>query len=378
MHRLAAALAVLVVASGCNPAVRIGVVTPDSGAAAAYGASVLSGIKLALDDRRVTRVVPWGLEVAFRDSASDPARAASAAEALYEGGALLIIGGVTSAEAKVMIPVADRMACVLLSPSASAPDLAGRSPYFFRVYPSDELEGVRAADFLVRTRGARRVVVVQEDNDYTRGLLPVFVGELGSLGAQVVDSVRVSEEGWKAHLREAIVHHAPDGVYICGYGDTILAALRMLRSLGFKGTICTTSAFNAASVLLRAGPLAEGVFFPLASLNVSSRQEPTHTFVSRYRKIYNLTPDIYAAHGYDAAVAAVDALAGLDKRTGAALASRLRSLAGLRGVMGPITFDDKGNIKRSLSDHWIHDGKVEDFDAFLQSSGDHPAPGGRR
>ena len=378
MERLAAALAVVAVAAGCNPAARIGVVVPESGEAAPYGASVKSGVKLALDDPRLTRLVPQGLEVMFRDSGSDPTRAASAAEALFEGGALVVIGGVTSAEAKVMIPVADRMRRVLLSPSASAPDLAGRSPFFFRVYPSDELEGVKAADFLTLVRRARSVLVVQEDNDYTRGLLPVFVGELTSRGARVVGPVRLDERGWQAQLRDAVVRRSPDGVYVCGYGDAILAALRVLRGLAYRGTICTTSAFNAGAVLTRAGPLAEGVFFPLASLDMRSAAEPAATFVARYRAAYGLTPGIYAAHGYDAALAAVYALAGVGERTGAAVARQLRLLADRRGVMGPIAFDEYGNIKHSLRNHWIRNGRVEDFDTYRDQATPRPAPGGAR
>lgn len=160
MKRLAAALMVLILAGGCNPAVRIGIVLPETGAAAVYGASVKSGVKLAFDIGQAKGWAPQGLEVFYRDSGSDPTRAAGAAEALFEDGALLVIGGVTSAEAKAMIPVADRMGRVLLSPSASAPELAGRSPNFFRVYPSDELEGVKAADFLVLVGGAHRKSVV--------------------------------------------------------------------------------------------------------------------------------------------------------------------------------------------------------------------------
>ena len=275
-----------------------------------------------------------------------------------------------------MIPVANRLGRVLLSPSASAPELAGRSPYFFRVYPSDDLEGVKAADFLVVVRGVRTVLILQEDNDYTRGLLPIFVGELGGHGARVVSSVRLSEGGWETLLREAVTRHPPDGVYVCGYGEAILGALRVLRSAGFRGTICTTSAFNTASVLQRAGSLAEGIFFPLASLDVTSQQEPVHTFVSRYRKIYNLLPDIYAAHGYDAALAAGFALRGLSERTGAAVASRLRALGGTSGVMGPLAFDDYGNIRHSLRNHWIHAGRVEDYDSYLQRGREQPASGG--
>ncbi len=377
MMRRAAALAVLVAAGGCNPPLRIGVVVPETGEAAVYGASVKSGVKLAFDEAQSARKAPQGLEVIYRDSGSDPTRAASAAEALFEGGAVIVIGGVTSAEAKVMIPAADRAERVLLSPSASAPNLAGRSPFFFRVYPSDELEGVKAADFLATTRGARTVLVLQEDNDYTRGLLPVFLGEYTSRGGRVTGSIRLDDAGWHAQVREAIDRRPPDGVYVCGYGEAILAGLRTLRSLGFRGTICTTSAFSAASLLARAASLAEGVFFPLAGFDVTSQREPVRSFVQNYVATYNLVPDIYAAHGYDAALAALAALKGLQEPTGRAVAARLRALAGVAGVTtGAVAFDDEGNIVQSLRDYWIHDGKVEEFDSSARPGGGRPSGGG--
>ena len=376
MMRRAAALAVLMAAGGCNPPLRIGVVIPETGDAAVYGASVKSGVKLAFDDAQAGGRAPQGLEVVYRDSGSDPTRAASAAEALFESGAVLVIGGVTSAEAKVMIPVADRAGRVLLSPSASAPNLSGRSPFFFRVYPSDELEGVKAADFLALTRRVRTVLVLQEDNDYTRGLLPVFVGEFTSRGGRITGSVRVDDAGWHVQVREALAHHAPDGVYVCGYGETILAGLRLLRSLGYRGTICTTSAFSAASLLARAGSLAEGVFFPLAGIDVTSQREPLRSFVRSYRATYNLVPDIYAAHGYDASLAALAALKGPGQPTGREVARRLRALSGLAGVTGAIAFDDEGDIVHTLGDYWVHHGKVEDYDSFVRSGDGRPARGG--
>jgi len=373
--RRAAALALLAAVSGCNPPLRIGVVLPEEGAAAVYGASVKSGVRLAFDGAIAAGTAPPGLEVLYRDSGSDPTRAASAAEAVFESGATVVIGGVTSAEAKALIPVADRVGVVVLSPSASAPDLARRSRLFFRVYPSDELEGVKAADFLLLVRSARTVLVLQEDNDYTRGLLPVFVREFGSRGGRVTGSVRLDEPNWQAQVRGMLGGNPPDGVYICGYGEAILGALRLLRSVGFRGTVCTTSAFSAGSLLARAASLAEGVFFPLASLDTASPNEPIRSFVKRYQAAYNLMPDIYAAHGYDAALAVLAAVSGLEERSGASVARRLHALSGLVGVMGPLAFDEDGNIRHTLRNHWIHNGKVEDFDSALER--DHHGGGGR-
>jgi len=373
--RCAAALALAVAVSGCNPPLRVGVVVPEKGAAAVYGASVKSGVRLAFDEAVASGSAPPGLEVVYRDSGSDPARAASAAEALYEGGAPIVIAGVTSAEAKALIPVAERARSVLLSPSASAPDLAHMSRFFFRVYPSDELEGVKAADFLALVRRARTVLVLQEDNDYTRGLLPVFVRELGSRGGRITGPVRLDEGGWQAQARGMLGGGAPDGVYICGYGEAILGALRLLRSVGYRGTVCTTSAFSAGSLLARAASLAEGVFVPLAGIDTASHDEPIRSFVERYRATYRLTPDIYAAHGYDAALAVLAALRGQGERSGDAVARRLRALDSVAGVTGPLAFDEDGNIRRALRDHWIHNGRIEEFDAALER--EHPGGGGR-
>ncbi len=366
MMRRAAALALLVAVGGCNSPLRVGVVLPEKGAAAVYGASVKSGVRLGFADAFASGGAPPGLEVVYRDSGSDPARAAGAAEALYESGAPVVIAGVTSAEAKALIPVADRQGAVLLSPSASAPDLARVSRFFFRVYPSDELEGVKAADFLTLVRRARTVLVLQEDNDYTRGLLPVFVREFGSRGGRVAGSVRLDEAGWQGQVRGMLGPGAPDGVYICGYGEAILGALRLLRSMGYRGTMCTTSAFSVGALLARAASLAEGVFFPLASVDTASQKEPVRSFVRRYRAAYSLTPDVYAAHGYDAALAVLAALRGGGERSGAAVAQRLRSLSGIEGVTGPLAFDEVGNIRRALRNQWIHNGRIEDYDAVLE------------
>ncbi len=365
----AVALLGVLVATACSRRLLVGIVLPESGEAAVYGAAIKSGLKIAFDDAVAARTAPEGLQVEYRDTASDPAQAASILAAVYDDGALVVIGGVTSAEANAMIPVAEKWERVLLSPSASAPDLAKRSMYFLRVFPSDDLEGVKAADLLAITRNARTALIVQEDNAYSRGLLPVFVGEYQNQGGRVVGSVRTADPGWDRQVREVLATLQPAAVYICGYGDAIIEALHVVRSTGFAGTICTTSAINAASLLQRAGQLAEGVFLPLSGFDVTSRQEPTRTFVARYRDVYNMTPDIYAAHGYDAALVCLYALQGPRTRNSGEVQVRMKGLSEKRGVTGPLAFDDYGNIKHYPRSHWIRGGKVEDYDAYLESAG---------
>lgn len=353
------AVCAVVGATGCQPRLQIGVVLPETGAAAAYGTSIKSGIALAVEDLRASQPALQNLEVNFRDSGSDAARAAAAAEALLERDALLLIGGVTSAEAKAMIPVADRWQKVLLSPSASAPALTRISTYFFRVFPSDELEGVAAADLITGVLRHQTVLIVAEASEYTRGLLPVFVGQLRTRGGQIVGNVGSETASWETELKSTLKKTHPEAAYLCGYEQFILRALRVLRAAGFAGTVATTSAVNTASLLQRAGPEVEGVVFPLVSTDLSSDRVQTRRFVERYRRVYNLQPDVYAGHGYDAALAAGLALAESRGGRQGNVRACLRALKDRQGVMGALDFDAHGNVRHTLGLYRIRRGRVE-------------------
>jgi branched-chain amino acid transport system substrate-binding protein len=355
---LVSALLLALAGSACSNKVIVGVVLPETGDASAYGTSEKTGAKLAFDQIVGEHKAPEGLEVVYRDTASNPTRAADEADALYKEGALIIIGGATSPEAKVMTRVADKYGRILLSPSASSPDLATKGGWFFRMFPSDDQEGVAAAEFLVRDRKISTVLVIKEDVTYTQGLLPVFTSELAKLGGKVIGTITIGEPNWEKMLAASLASLKPNALYVCGYGEQILAAMVEVRNDSFAGTVCTTSAISTVDLVWRGGKLVEGVFFPMAFVDLTSTQEPIAGFVKRYRSTYNVAADIYAAHGYDAALATLDALASPSPKSASELRSRLLSLGNKGGVTGAFNFSDDGNIHRPLRIYTIKEGKV--------------------
>ena len=361
MRRFAlfAILTLALLGSACSSKIIVGVVLPETGEASAYGTSVKSGAKLAFDQAAAAHTLPAGLEVVYQDTGSNPTKGADLADALYKRGALIVIGGATSPEAKVMTRVANKYGRMLLSPSASTPDLTTKGGWFYRVYPSDEGEGVKAAQFLVQDRKAKNVLVIKEEIQYTQGLLPVFTTELVKLGGRVVGTVSVSEPNWERVVTASLANLKPDALYVCGYGESILAAMVEVRNTSYAGTICTTSAISTVDLVWRGGKLVEGMFFPMVMVDMTSTKEPTAGFLTRYREAYNLQADIYAAHGYDAALATLYALAAPAPKSAAELRSRFLTLGSKIGVTGPMNFDDTGNITEPLYVHWIREGKVE-------------------
>src|SRR4051812_7793 len=76
---------------------------------------------------------------------------------------------------------------VMLSPSASSPDLSGLNSYVFRVCPTDLSHGTQLARYARQTLRARRVGVLYVDDDYGRGLRLSFAAEFRRLGGAIVE-----------------------------------------------------------------------------------------------------------------------------------------------------------------------------------------------
>lgn len=355
--------------SGCNSKPVVGVILPTTGAAASYGESIESGVRLALSDARERNQLPEGFEIHWADSGSDPARAAAELQKMVtERDVKLVIGGATSAEAIAMLPVLDDLRLVCLSPSASAPGLAQRSKYFFRIYPSDELEGHTAANFLFNRLQQTRLLMLTGDTEYTRGILPEFLKQYEeSLGGEIVASIAVDEDGWQQRATDAISGGGIGAAYIVGYAEEILEGVMFLRESGFPGRIVTTSAFYSGDVIREAGEAAVGILFPLPPFDRTSEKEPVLSFVNRYMDTYSRAPDVFAAHGYDAMQLTIEALRfAKPPETLEILKAFNFGVAEMMGVTGPILFDDHGDVKHYPKMFIVQEGQVLTYQRYLE------------
>ena len=354
--------------SGCYNKPVVGVIMPTSGEAASYGESIESGVRLALSDARERNQLPEGFEVLWADTGSDPAQAAIELQKMVtERDVKLVIVGATSAEAIAMLPVLDDLEVICLSPSASAPGLAQRSKFFFRIYPSDELEGHTAANFLFERLDQERVLLLQGDTEYTRGILPEFLKQFEeSLGGEVVASIAVEEEGWQQRAADAIAGGGIEAVYIVGYAEEIFEGVVFLRESGFTGRIVTTSAIYIGDVIREAGEAAEGVLFPLPPFDRTSEKEPVLSFVNRYMDTYGRAPDVFAAHGFDAMQLTIEALRIANPpETMEILKAFNFGVTEMMGVTGPILFDDHGDVKHYPKMFIVHGGQVLTYQRYL-------------
>jgi branched-chain amino acid transport system substrate-binding protein len=350
--------------AACAPDPIVGVLTPETGPAGAYGHAVNNGIRLALDEAGDAGRLPRDFRLIEADTRSAPGLAATELRRLAEDlGVELVVGGVTTDEALALIPVVDDEKVVCLSPSASASSLTGKSPYFFRLFATDEIEGSTAARYLYDTRSARTVLVITDDSTFSRGLEAEFRQHYELLlGGTIVATIHDELEWWQRKATDMIHAHEPAAVYVVGHAEHILTTLELLDDIGYDGVRCTTSAVYLAELLDRGSAALEGVVFPLTALktcDLVNAAEPECPFVERYRSEFGGEPDFYAAHGYDAMRVALRAL--VEARTVDVAELRRYMRVGLQefdGVTGTIAFDERGDVRRYPTMHTIVNGRV--------------------
>ncbi len=254
-----------------------------------------------------------------------------------------------------------RRPVVMISPSASSPDLSGINPFVFRACPSDVSHGAQLARYARHMLNARRVGVMYLDDDYGRGLRLSFVGEFKRLGGEVIEedpmlSTTPSLEPYVTRLQQS------GGVDALMLATDLGGAQLALREMSRAGVHWTTLGGDALSGIEQSGPLAEGVRMSVAYL-VDQAGDRNAQFVAAYARAYpGERPDHRGATTYDIVhlLATVLRDAGPQRRAVRDRVARVgRDLPPFEGVTGRIAFDDRGDVPtKSVVIGTVREGRV--------------------
>ncbi len=413
----------LLLMAGCGPevpTVNFSVILPMTGPAGIYGEEIANGIQLRQD--RLTagdEQLAYNVVVEVIDSEGDAQQAASLLETAFST-SLAAIGGATSAEALAMVPVAEDADRVLVSPSASSPELSGASEYFYRLFPSAEIEASTMATFLRDRVNVQRLALVVEDSAFGTSLADSVEQVWGTELAGRVTFTPSSDQN--AMVEEALGYEA-DGIYVAASGAALAEAIQALRLAGFEGgdkRLATSSSLMIEAVLDAAGPAANDVYMTAPVFDVESPDEPTASFVADYREKFTdpaawtayqeavaederattalqgmdlgnpglaaareeaeaaaealaaaaealNTPSYYAGLGYDSMGVLIGALAELEViNVPSDFLKGMRAIRELPGVTGTIQFRETGDVQKFTRIYQIVDGKPVDFEQYWE------------
>jgi branched-chain amino acid transport system substrate-binding protein len=164
----------------------IGLMAPITGGAASIGGEQLNFATLALDTFNEQEGTSY--ELVEGDTQLDPGQASTVAQQFTaDEDVLAVVGPAGSQEVEAVGPAFATAELAFISPSATRTSLTeGEFPTFFRVIPTDAVQGPTDAEFIVGELDAQKVVIVEERTSYGQGLADAVSASLSEQGVEAV------------------------------------------------------------------------------------------------------------------------------------------------------------------------------------------------
>lgn len=292
-----------------NEPVQIGYLLALSGEAAVLGEEALQGVELAVADRNGT-VLSHNVVLVGVDTACSPTTMESAFQNLLTNEQLVgVIGPSCSDEARVAIPLTTAAGVVMLSPSATAPDLlTNLGGAFFRLAAANDHQAAVAAQFAYRHLGARTAATVHDGSEYTISLTRQFVQVFTELGGEIVVQERAfAGQSVVDELVAPLFAAQPDVLFMPLFGPEANLLVNRLREVDSSVSVAIIGADNllAPEFPLSAGAAVEGMYLTGTAVTGAAYEQ----FIVRWINAFDAEPVTpYHAHAYDAANLLLDAL----------------------------------------------------------------------
>ena len=121
------------------------------------------------------------------DTMLTPSVAVSKSQSIIASNAVAAIGPAGSQEVEAVGPLFGKAGMAFISGSATLPALAtsGDNPTFFRVVPDDDVQGTQDAHYIVRHLKPKAVLIIDDDEAYSQGLVKVMSPILAAAGIKV-------------------------------------------------------------------------------------------------------------------------------------------------------------------------------------------------
>ncbi len=349
-------LSVVIAAAGCfgGPPKLSGeaivyVVGPMSGDQAEGGQSMAGGARLRADEVNRAGGVLGGKRIIVRtlNDEADEEVAVDVAhqieQSVKNGDTVLgVIGHYNSGPTAAALPIYRNLGLVVVTPSASNPDLTkGGITTFFRVCATDSTQGPTAAKYMF-DQGWRTIALVHTDNAYALGLSSEFTAGLRGAGGQVAVDVRLKADAPTfADQIPMIKNASPQAVFFAGDFPDGITLVREMRKAGINVPILVSDANFVDQFIDELGATADGVL--LSTITPDPRVVAPKEWFQAFQKLEQRNPGIDSTTGFSAMQVLLAGVQKANQPNGNAVANAIRSLD-LKALVGPVKYDQHGDL----------------------------------
>lgn len=345
------------VSSGAKNAAKLGFTAALTGGAAAYGKSEEEGVRLAVEE--INKKGDFPIDLLVEDTKAVPADSMNATKKLIQEKVSMIIGPMTSNEAKATGPIIQNAKVPSLEISVTAENITDIGDCIFRnsVPESKNIpQTVKKTHKLLGYKTA--AILYAHDNEQHVTAQKYFQKTMEEEGVKVIDveTFGSKDSEYSAQLTN-IQHKAPDVIVVCSYYQEGSRILKKMREMGMDQPVLGDNGFVSPELGKMAGAAADNVYVS-SMWSTDRKDEKVQKFVENYTKAYGRAPDQFAASAYDGVYMAMDAMQRAGTTTDhKKIRDALAQMKDFKGVCGTFSFDEKRDPVVDLILMKMQDGK---------------------
>jgi branched-chain amino acid transport system substrate-binding protein len=362
----AAAFAAPAVLRAQGEPIKLGTLTPLTGAGGTYGPPMAKVAQAVVEEVNAAGgVLGRKVVVVSEDDQTNPDAAVRAARKLIDVDKVsAVIGTWASSVTTAVAPLCWESKTFLCTTSgADSITLLPHQGYLIRTQPNTVLQVTRTGDFLV-SLGAKKLFTLVPQTPFSQRTIDIMADIAkkagGTHGGLIYDDKKTT---YRTEVDQAL-RASPDAILAAGYTPDTVVLLKDLYRAGYKGKIIGQAYAINQKLIEQVGQpdVVENVYTYAPSVAEGSGA------LERVKKLSGLAnPDPYTSQVYDHVSMVLMAMAVAKDTTGTAIKDNIRKVSqgggkpvdnaidGLKaivagekvdysGASGPCDFDDKGNI----------------------------------
>ncbi len=269
-------------------------------------------------------------------------------ELVEQEGVVAVISNANSQQTAEAVPYVNQKKIVMLS-SATSVEFSKKKDYLFRVVPDCDITGIAFADYLNKNYPLSTYAGLFDTSDrsFTEAILKSMDKRLRAHGKNI-DPILPFDAN-RDNLRlfaEKVASYQPKGVIIAAASVETALLVQHLHRLGLQAQYFGTVWAHTYQLIEKGGLAIQGMI--LITHNTTLEENPFYQdYDRRFKERYHHPPGLYSIHPYES----VEILAQALLHTGgsaAGLPEALLSIQNFPGVLGDISFDAYGDVKRDL------------------------------
>lgn len=345
-----AGLAARHAAAQAGTTVTFGLSAPITGNMAQYGQDIRRGAELAIEQLNQARPIPdTSFALVVEDSKGDPQEAANVAQKFAaRGGITAVVGDFSSTACLAAAPIYQRAGIIMMTPTASHPDITKSGTYIFRNTPIAATEADAVTDWATKDLKLKRIGVIGRNDDYGRAYGELFRKRAVANGASMAGEEYINTDTQDLKpLITGMRARRPDAVLLALFQVETAQLFRQSVEMNFRPVFMSGAGLFNPQLITLAGAAANGMLLVSTYFPGSDRPQ-VKAFVALYKSKHDGIPSKFVAHSFDAVNLIADAVRRAGTTDRAKVRDALAATQHFQGVTGDISIDPDREVVMPL------------------------------